>query len=187
MMMDKVKLKLLGISEILGIDDVALLGLLDEPQERQLVVTCDKAMRNQIQLYLMNQPEVATLFPKVMASILRSQGFQQLTVVIFGIQDGEYIAEIVDELSGKHYPIRCSDGILFSIVCKVPIYATKSLMQTQSVPFKMGETKVGLPLSALSENMLKMSMEKAIEIENYEMASTLRDELNKRHAKNEQM
>lgn len=187
MMMDKVKLKLLGISEILGIDDVALLGLLDEPQERQLIVTCDKAMRNQIQLYMMNQPEVATLYPKVMANILRSQGFQQLTVVISGIQDGEYIAEIVDELSGKHYPIRCSDGILFSIVCKAPIYATKSLMLAQSVPFKMGSTKVGLPLSALSENMLKMSMEKAIEIENYEMASTLRDELNKRHAKNEQM
>lgn len=187
-MMDKVKLKLFGISEIIGLDDVALISLLDEAQERQLIVTCDKTMRMQIQLNMMNKPETATLYPKVMADILRSEGgYHQLIVVISGINDGEYVAEIVDELYGRHYPIRCSDGILFSVVCKVPLYATASLMQTYSVPFKSGATKVGLPLSALSENMLRMSMEKAIEIENYEMASTLRDELNKRHAKNEQM
>lgn len=185
--MDKVKLKLLGISEILGVDDVALLGLVDEAQERQLIVTCDKAMRNQIQMYMMNKPEVVTLYPKVMANILRSLGYQQLIVLISGIQDGEYSAEIIDELNGKHYPIRCSDGVLFSLVCKKPLFATSSLMQAQSVPFKFGETRVGLPLSVLSENMLKLSMEKAIETENYEMASNLRDELNKRHAKKEQM
>ena len=59
--MEKVKLKLFGISEIVGVDDVALLGLLDERQERQLIVTCDVEMRKIIQMHMMKKPETAKL------------------------------------------------------------------------------------------------------------------------------
>ena len=172
--MEKVKLKLFGISEIVGVDDVALLGLLDERQERQLIVTCDVEMK---------KPETAKLYPQVMANILHSHPFSELEVRINDVENGEYKTEIYDSVSDEHYPIRCSDGILFSIVSDVPIYATMDLMLRQSVPFKMGESRVGLPLSVLSEELLKTSLEKAIETENYEMASNLRDELNKRHTK----
>lgn len=181
--MEKVKLKLFGISEIVGVDDVALLGLLDERQERQLIVTCDVEMRKIIQMHMMKKPETAKLYPQVMANILHGHPFSELEVRINDVESGEYKTEIYDSVSDEHYPIRCSDGILFSIVSDVPIYATMDLMLRQSVPFKMGESRVGLPLSVLSEELLKTSLEKAIETENYEMASNLRDELNKRHTK----
>lgn len=181
--MEKVKLKLFGISEIVGVDDVALLGLLDERQERQLIVTCDVEMRKIIQMHMMKKPETAKLYPQVMANILHSHPFSELEVRINDVENGEYKTEIYDSVSDEHYPIRCSDGILFSIVSDVPIYVTMDLMLRQSVPFKMGESRVGLPLSVLSEELLKTSLEKAIETENYEMASNLRDELNKRHTK----
>ena len=179
---EKLRLKLLGISEIMGIDDVVLLGLVDERQQRQLVVTCDQTMRKEIQMYMMDKPNLSKCYPKVMADLLRLQGCQQLEVVIYGVKDGEFLTEVVDRVTDRHFPIRCSDGVLFSIVCNVPLYATLSLMLSQSVPFSQGETRIGLPLTVLSEDMLKMSLKKAIETENYEMASNLRDELNKRYA-----
>lgn len=181
--MEKIKLKLFGISEIVGIEDVALLSLLDERQERQLIVTCDIEMRKSLQMHMMKKPETSKLFPRVMANILQRHPFSELEVRINNVRDGEYITEIYDSVSDEHYPIRCSDGILFSIVADVPIYAPMRLMLRQSVPFKMGEQRVGLPLSVLSEKLLKTSLERAIETENYEMASNLRDELNKRHTK----
>lgn len=181
--MDKIKLKLTAISEILGVEDVVLLNLVDEGMERQLFVTCEREMSRELQMYMMDKNETKSLLPTVMFGIMQSQSYQQLMVVIKDVRDGEYDVEVVDTLQDKHYPIRCSDGILFSLVCNAPLYASRHLMLTQSVPFKMGATKVGLPLTVLSDDMLKMSLEKAIETENYEMASNLRDELNKRHPK----
>ncbi len=182
-MKDHVRLKLLGISEIVGIEDISLLGLVDELNSRQLVVTCDKNMRKEIQMYMMKKPETAKRYPKVLCDVLKFYGYHQLEILISSIKDGEYGTEIVDPVTDKHFPIRCSDGILLSIAGDIPLYATSQLMLSQSVPFKLGESRIGLPLTVLSETMLQMSLKKAIETENYEMASNLRDELNKRHSK----
>lgn len=185
--MDKVKLNIVGISEIVGLDDVALLALVDDQKDRQLVVTCDKAMVKLIKRYMTNEPHVGMLFPQVMADVLKAQGCYDLEVWITDVNDGEYKTEVVDGISQKHFPIRCSDGILFSLVSNAPIYVPGKLMMRQSVPFRLGESKIGLPLTVLSEKMLEMAMQKAIETENFEMASNLRDELNKRHADKEGM
>ena len=181
--MDKIKLKLTAISEILGVDDVVLLNLVDEAMDRELFVTCEKKMAKEFQMYMLDKGETKTLLPSVMFAIMQSQSYQQLMVVVKDVQDGEYEVEVVDTLQDKHYPIRCSDGILLSLACDIPLYASYHLMLNQSVKFKMGASRVGLPLTVLSDDMLKMSLEKAIETENYEMASNLRDELNKRHPK----
>lgn len=184
--MDKVKLKLLGISEIMGIEDVALLSLVDEVHKRQLVVTCDQSMRKLIQLHMMSKPKTDLMYIKVLADILTSDEHRQLEVFISDVHDGEFKTEIIDLQTDKHFPIRCSDGILFSIVADVPLYASVNLMLRQSVPFEAGATKVGLPLTILSESMLKESLQKAIDMENYEMASNLRDELKRRQSHNVQ-
>lgn len=185
--MDRVKLSIFGVSEIVGLEDVALLGLVDEQKDRQLVVTCDKKMVCLIKKYMTNEPHVGMLFPQVMADVLKAQGCYDLEVWITDVNDGEYKTEVVDGISQKHFPIRCSDGVLFSLVSNAPIYATGKLMMKQSVPFRLGESKIGLPLTILSEQMLQMAMKKAIETENFEMASNLRDELNKRHADKDNM
>lgn len=185
--MDRVKLIILGLSEIVGLEELSLLALVDEDKDRQLVVTCDKAMSKLIKRHMTNEPRVGMLYPQVMADVLKAQGCYDLEVWITDVQDGEYQTEVVDGISQKHFPIRCSDGILFSLVSNAPIYASGKLMMKQSVPFRLGENKIGLPLTILSEQMLQMAMQKAIETENFEMASNLRDELNKRHADKESL
>lgn len=170
-----------SVSEVLGIKDVALVSLVNATETRQIVVSCELEMRDLIMKYMTDRPETQMLFPSVVNDILATRDKSSLEVRINGVKDGVYQTEIYDRLTQKSFPIRCSDGIFMSVACKLHIYASAEVMRLHSVPYVTGATKVGLPLSVLSEKMLKDSLQMAIETENYEMASNLRDELNKRH------
>lgn len=181
--MDRIRLKIYGASEAVGIDDFSLLILVDEAMKRQLVVMCDKPMGKQVALRISHQPEVEKLLPETVGKLLSDRGItQQLEVEIVGQNEGEYITLIRDVLTGKEYPIRCSDGVLFSLVNDVPLYASQVLMRMQSADFVPGDcTKVPLPINIMTEKILQMSLKQAIEKENFEIASRLRDELKRRH------
>lgn len=170
-----------SVSEILGIKDVALVSLVNATETRQIVVSCELEMRDLIMKYMTDRPETQMLFPSVVNDILATRDKSSLEVRINGVIDGVYQTEIYDRLAQKSFPIRCSDGIFMSVACKLHIYASAEVMRLHSIPYVTGATKVGLPLSVLSEKLLKNSLQMAIETENYEMASNLRDELNKRH------
>lgn len=170
-----------SVSEILGIKDVALVSLVNATETRQIVVSCELEMRDLIMKYMTYRPETQMLFPSVVNDILATRDKSSLEVRINGVKDGVYQTEIYDRLTQKSFPIRCSDGIFMSVACKLHIYASAEVMRLHSIPYVTGATKVGLPLSVLSEKLLKNSLQMAIETENYEMASNLRDELNKRH------
>ena len=170
-----------SVSEILGIKDVALVSLVNATETRQIVVSCELEMRDLIMKYMTDRPETQMLFPSVVNDILATRDKSSLEVRINGVKDGVYQTEIYDRLTQKSFPIRCSDGIFMSVACKLHIYASAEVMRFHSIPYVTGATKVGLPLSVLSEKLLKNSLQMAIETENYEMASNLRDELNKRH------
>ncbi len=170
-----------SVSEILGIKDVALVSLVNATETRQIVVSCELEMRDLIMKYMTDRPETQMLFPSVVNNILATRDKSSLEVRINGVKDGVYQTEIYDRLTQKSFPIRCSDGIFMSVACKLHIYASAEVMRLHSIPYVTGATKVGLPLSVLSEKLLTNSLQMAIETENYEMASNLRDELNKRH------
>ena len=57
------------------------------------------------------------------------------------------------------------------------------LFNRQSVGNHADRNKIALPVNALSVEMLRQALDKAIEDENYELASMLRDEL--KHRKKE--
>lgn len=170
-----------SVSEILGIKDVALVSLVNATETRQIVVSCELEMRDLIMKYMTDRPETQMLFPSVVNDILATRDKSSLEVRINGVKDGVYQTEIYDRLTQKSFPIRCSDGIFMSVACKLHIYASAEVMRRHSIPYETFATKVGLPLTVLSDKLLKDSLQKAIETENYEMASNLRDELNKRH------
>ena len=169
-----------SVSEILGIKDVALVSLVNATETRQIVVSCELEMRDLIMKYMTDRPETQMLFPSVVNDILATRDKSSLEVRINGVKDGVYQTEIYDRLTQKSFPIRCSDGIFMSVACKLHIYASAEVMRLHSIPYVTGATKVGLPLSVLSEKLLKNSLQMAIETENYEMASNLRDELDRK-------
>lgn len=62
--MNKVKVNFKSISEIVGTSDIGLLVLVDEKEERQLAVTCDKQMIHQLSLRLQQAPEMENCYRK---------------------------------------------------------------------------------------------------------------------------
>ena len=61
----------------------------------------------------------------------------------------------------------------------------EKLFIRQSVPFEAGKSRMALPVNVLSTALLEDALPKAIKNENYELASNLRDELNKRKEESE--
>ena len=57
----------------------------------------------------------------------------------------------------------------------------QNLMKKQSVAFKKDSKGMSIPLNTLTDDMLRKALNKAIEEENYEMASHLRDEMKRRN------
>ncbi len=88
--MDSCLLDVKSVSEILGIDDVALVSLVNSAETRQLIVACDLEMRDLIMKYMADKPETQMLFPSVVSDILGTRDKSSLEVRIFGLKDGVY-------------------------------------------------------------------------------------------------
>ena len=56
----------------------------------------------------------------------------------------------------------------------------EGLFARQSTVYDRESTGVPLPVNTINDEMLQRALEKAVKNENYEMASHLRDELNRR-------
>jgi len=101
-------------------------------------------------------------------------------ILFNSIIDGQYKALLVNKDDLTLTPIRASDAILLAHVAKLNIFMEEHLFKRQSVDSSVSQNKMALPLNALSFEMLHHALEKAIEDENYELASMLRDEMKNR-------
>ncbi len=170
-----------GISEIMGSDEIALLILTDEKQERQISIVCDKYMAYQIELRMKFHPISEDLLPEVLYKMLITRK-PILEIHISGIDDGQYRVYLCNRYIPP-IPIRASDAVLLSLIGNVDIRIKENLMQKQSVPYEANARGVSLPVNTISDDMLQKALEKAIEQEDYELASHLRDEKKRRKRK----
>lgn len=173
-----------GVSEILGTDNLGLLILSDEERERQISIVCDKAMAVQIELRLKKLPITGIMLPEVLCKIISMQDLQ-LEIVIDDLIDGQYRTILYNAESIVPLLIRASDAVLLSIVGNIPLYIDSNLMRRQSVRYSVNSKGVSLPVNTISDEMLQTALNKAIEDENYELASHLRDEKKRRDKTND--
>lgn len=178
-MQSLIELKIFAVSEIIGNTDVAIIAMYNKEKTMQLGVLCDSLMKEELHLRLSRQKVCNTMLPEVLVNILKNQIGYTFQIVINDISDGVYRAMIISDDGHQTLSLRASDAILLHLIAHVPIYATESLMRRQAMPIT-GTIGVSLPYNALSDKMLQDAMQSAIELEKYEMASTLRDELKRR-------
>jgi bifunctional DNase/RNase len=76
--------------------------------------------------------------------------------------------------------MRASDAVLLSYISDVPIYIDAKLMSQQSVPYRKEAKGLSLPVNSLTDEMIVSALDKAIHNEDYELASSLRDEIQRR-------
>jgi len=179
--MGRIRLKFKSISEIVGSDEMGLLILTDETDQRQIAVPCDKAMIREFSLRMNHASVVGRLLPEVLWHVVAMQTDLQFEILINGIIEGQYRALLVNLETHEPVAIRMSDAVLLAHIARLPIYIDEELMEKQSVPYSQEARGVAIPVNTISTEMLKDALEKAIEEEKYELASHLRDELRRRN------
>ena len=82
---------------------------------------------------------------------------------------------------GEEYKIdsRTSDAIALALRYKCPMYTTEDIMETEHL-HDLGEGKFSVPITSVSVELLEDALQKAIDKEDYETASQIRDEIRKR-------
>ena len=200
--MSRIKLKFQGVQNLENISDVSMLLLSNEEENRSVAVMCDKTNMTQIMLRSGDArvltedgkstdvvPEKLTrrMLPEVLCSILTYMTNLSLAVVITNVCDGQYQAVVEDTATGTTFPIRCSDGVLLTLADRfIPLYIEQDVWNFQSTPYCKNSPMLAIPINALTEDMLKASLDKAIENEQYEVAQHIKKEMEKRRRGNNQ-
>ncbi|MDD7318276.1 MAG: bifunctional nuclease domain-containing protein [Prevotella sp.] len=177
-----IRLRFVGVSEIVGTDDLALMLLADEQCERQISIVCSRDMAIQLDMRVNKLPITRRMLPEVLYGILSRQEDLRFHILINDISDGQYDSMLVNSKTQEMMPIRISDAVLLSLAGDVPIFIDEKLMAHQSVVYRepTGEMKIPLPINTMSLEMIEQAIERAVKEENYEQAALLSEERKRR-------
>ena len=178
--MNKTRLIFDNATEIAGNKEIGILSLTDLDKTRQLSIVCERNVALEIDKRRSPQAVNDNLLPEVLVKLLTKNTNSIFEILITDIVDGQYKVYVFNAYTLDYTPIRASDAVLLSMVADIPIFISEALMRQQSVEYTGKKTGVTVPINAISIPMLEESLKKAIDSENYEMASKLRDEINKR-------
>ena len=97
-----------------------------------------------------------------------------------------YYSYLFLEKEGEVFKIdsRTSDAIALAMRCGCPVYTTDEIMESEQL-HEVGSTAFSVNVNTVDVVMLKEALSKAIEEENYEQASRLRDEIKRREQEEE--
>lgn len=131
----------------------------------------------------------------LMCSIFKELDVKLIEVVIYKFEEGAFFSELLLVHNGKEYRIdsRTSDAVALAIRTNSPIYTTEEIMQNMAIIFDeqaasaqedsskgVDENSDEEELSGLRLDALKHRLNDAVKEENYELATRLRDEINRR-------
>lgn len=178
--MDKVRLIFQSVTEIVGNNDVGLLILADEQKQRELAIPCDKAMLYQFRLRIQKAPITNILLPEILWQALKNETDAAFEIIIHDLIDGQYRTILFNTDNLTPYAMRVSDALLLAYISGIPIYIDNKLMKKQSVAYQKDRRALSIPVNTITDSMLEKALKKAIQDENYELASHLRDEIKRR-------
>jgi bifunctional DNase/RNase len=179
--MERTRLQFENLQNIVGTTDIAVIMLTDSQRKRAITVVCDDLMSRQIVLRLKNPEKCLYMLPEALMPMM-STDFE---MTIVGIYDGQYQVMLTDFSQGVTSRIRISDAVLLNISARVPLFIEEGLMKQQCVAFEENASGVAIPINTMDMRGLRKALEHAVEEENYEFASQIRDEMNRRSNKSE--
>jgi bifunctional DNase/RNase len=174
--MKRTLLRFENIQQVVGSEDLAVILLTDELRQRALSVICDGAMTQQLLLRLHAPKKCLNYLPEALVNMLPGK----YELMIYGIHDGQYQVVLADSEFERNARIRISDAVLLNVIADYPLYIEETLMQHQCVPFDEHARGVAIPINTMDAHRLNVALQNAIETENYELASQLRDEIKRR-------
>ena len=179
-----VELKIHDMSSTLYPADAYALVLEEVEGGRKLPIIIGRleaqAIKVMVVRYQAPRPLTHDLFPTLTMHL----GATLKQIVIYKAKDGVFYSYLYFDKDGEEIKIdaRTSDAVALALRYKCPMYTTQDIMDIEHL-HDMGDGKFSVPITSVSLEMLEEALQAAIDKEEYEQASQLRDEIRKRKEK----
>lgn len=193
----KIKLSILGISFSQVQAGAYALIFAEENGIRRLPIVIGTPEAQSIAIVMENIKPPRPLSHDLMFNIFKTLEIELQEVYIYKFEDGAFFADLLLKQNGKEFRIdsRTSDAVAMALRTNSPIYTTEEIMQNMAIVFDEKEIIPGEvqpkdlekevtpeKIDEIQLDALKQRLEDAIREENYELATTLRDEINRRES-----
>ena len=197
--MEKIKLEIVGLSYSQTQTGAYALVLGEEKGKRRLPIIIGNFEAQAIAIELEKMKPSRPLTHDVFKTFAETFGINIKQVIIYNLVEGIFFAKLVCENMGKEVEIdaRTSDAIALAVRFDCPIYTYEFILSTAGIvldddtfveeEIEDEEVEAGVPATKDEENFgaltldeLQTLLNEAISEENYERASQIRDEINKR-------
>ena len=191
-MENKIKLSVLGFSFNQSQSGTYWLVLAEEDGLRRLMIVIGTPEAQSIAFKLQGSIPPRPLTHDLFQTLLAQLGILLLEVNIYKYEDGVFFSKMILRQGTEIIEIesRTSDAIAIALRTKSPVYTSEIIMQEQAVVFDDNTSEdnasenekdnLALDYSLLNEEELESLLKDAIDGEDYELASLLRDELLKK-------
>lgn len=195
-MEDKIRLSVLGFSFNQTQSGTYGLVLAEEEGVRRLIIVIGTPEAQSIAFRLQGSTPPRPLTHDLFQTLTSQFGITLLEVVIYKYDNGVFYSKMYFRQGTLNIELesRTSDAIAIALRTKSPIYTTKTIMQDHAIVFEENSSSeitqedekdnLALDYSLLDAEELETLLKDAIEGEDYELASLLRDELKKKLGNN---
>ena len=180
MKMEKIKLVYQGAFAIPDAEEAYVVTLTDTQEVRALSIVTDKPMANEIKFHQLDKDVKHPHLVDVLAKMICEQGPQNYHVVFEANGKIGPKAKLVNVITSTEYSLPQDEAVLLSVAAGLEIFTNMDVLQNFTTPFSKDVMSVALPIVGLPDSLLKKALEKAVEEENYEGASFIRDEMKRR-------
>lgn len=194
--MEKVKLEIVGLSYSQTQSGAYALVLSETNGNRRLPIIIGGFEAQAIAIELEKMSPTRPLTHDLFKSFAEAHDINITEVLIYNLSEGIFYAKLICEHQGKQTEIdaRTSDAIAVGIRVGCPIFTYEKILSSAGI--KLDETDEGTPkeletteevseapvtdVKQMTIAQLEEELNNAIEAENYEKASKIRDEINRR-------
>lgn len=189
--MKKIELKIVGLNHSQSQTNSYALVLTEVSGRRRLAIVIGHYEAQAIALELEKMKPTRPLTHDLFLSFANSFEISLDEVIITHFKEGIFYANLIcNHVSGKQViDSRTSDAVALAIRFSCPIYTTEEVMSQAGVfynddnepePMLISDDEASDSLIGYTYTELEIELNKALEEEDYERASQIRDELNKR-------
>ena len=194
--MRKIKLNILGLSVSQTQSGAYALVLSEEDGERRIPIIIGPVEAQAIAIQLEGLKPPRPLTHDLIKNIAQVFDIVLLEVVIHKLEEGIFYSELLCEMNGREVTIdsRTSDAVALALRFRCPIYTTEDILSKAGIVLEADEVKQSekvtsgkksgsadsSPFARYTLQELEEMLNEAVQNEDYEKASVLRDEISNR-------
>lgn len=194
--MQKIRLNILGLSVSQTQSGAYALVLAEENGDRRIPIIIGPVEAQAIAIQLEGLKPPRPLTHDLIKNMALAFDITLLEVSIYKLEEGIFFSELLCEMNGKEIRIdsRTSDAVALALRFRCPIFTTEEILKKAGIVLELedenspirsfADDDIGPTGSSTyaqySQNELKEMLSDAIQNEDYEKASLIRDEIKKR-------